>query len=168
MLVPKVIGNMVIEGGNNLPVDGEAIALASANWVGIGNKDHARNYVTNVQVFDPRSGTCLFEMKGLEQAEIEVGDIDKAGHTFTRVAWDADIDMLFKGSKPAAAQQWLASKNARELVDLVSHKTPGLTVLELNLDVQDESSIWQDEEGSVMRSACSQYSFAVCRSEERV
>ncbi|KAF2188519.1 PKSKA1 [Zopfia rhizophila CBS 207.26] len=161
LLVPKIIGSMVIEGGKGLPAEGEGIALASANWVGIGDEEHPRNFTTNVQVFNPRDGTCLFDMKGLRQGEIEVGETDKVGHIFTRLAWDADVDMLFRAAENPAAQQWLGSKEIREVIDLVAHKKPGLSCLELNLNPEDASSIWLDEKGSAMRAACSQYHFAV-------
>ncbi|PSN59528.1 PKSKA1 [Corynespora cassiicola Philippines] len=164
VLVPKIIGSMVIEGGEGLPTEGEGMALASANWVGIGDAEHPRNFTTNVQVFHPQDGTCLFEMKGLQQGEIEVGETDKVGHTFTRVAWDADVNMLLK-SQSLAAQQWIASKEIRELVDLVAHKKPGLSCLELNLDAEDASSIWLDEQASAMRAACSQYHVGVRNSK---
>jgi len=160
VLVPKIIGSMVIQGGKNLPVEGEGIALASANWVGIGDQEHPRNYTTSVQVFNPRDGSCLFEMKGLEQGEIEVGDTEKAGHTFTRLTWNADVDTLFK-TPESVAQQYLATKEIGDVIDLVVHKRPGLAVMELNLNTEDTSSIWTAEEGSAMRSACSQYVFAV-------
>ncbi|KAF5844025.1 hypothetical protein GGP41_009349 [Bipolaris sorokiniana] len=160
VLVPKIIGSMVIKGGKNLPVDGEGIALASANWVGIGDKDHPRNYTTNIQVFSPVDSTCLFEMRGLEQGEIEVGNNEKAGHTFTRLLWNADVDTLFKIPK-VVAQQHLATKDTGNLINLAVHKRPGLAVLELNLNTEDSSSMWNMDKGSMMRSACSQYILAL-------
>lgn len=160
ILVPKVISSICIEGSNELPVEGEGIAIASADWVGVGNEDEPRNYVTNVQVFTPQDGRCRFEMRGLQQAEIEVGENDKAGHTFTRLAWNADVDMLF-GMKSPAAQSQLSTTDFEDMINLVVHKKPGLSVIELNLDMEDDSSVWADSKRSAMRSASSQYVLAV-------
>lgn len=161
VLVPKVIDTIVVEGGKReLPVEG--VALASASFLGVGNPENPRNYATNVRVHDPRDGAFLFEMRGLSSGEMQTTDDEKTAHTFTRVAWNADIDMLMSAADEDVASEWLKAKSAGDVVDVVAHKKPGLSVLELNLDSADASSLWmQDSEAKPIRAAASQYHLAV-------
>ena len=160
VLVPKVIDSIVIEAGRNLPTEG--IALASANFLGVGNPENPRNYATSVELYDPRDGRFLFEMKGLASGEIETSEHEKQGHTFIRVAWDADVDVLM-AAETSLVQQWFETKTTQDVIDLVAHKKPGLSVLELNLSPKDGSSLWMQDIQTVrtVRAACSQYHFAV-------
>ena len=160
VLVPKVIDSITIEASRNLPIEG--IALASANFLGVGNPENPRNYATGVELYDPRNGRFLFEMRGLMSGEIEISEHEKQDHLFTRVAWDADIDMLM-AAETAVVQRWFERKTIQDVMNLVAHKKPGLSVLELNMNPDDGSSLWVQEIEAVnqIRAACSQYHFAV-------
>ncbi|KAI0603270.1 PKSKA1 [Biscogniauxia sp. FL1348] len=165
VLVPKVIDSLVIASGEQMPAEG--IALSSATFQGVGNTEIARNYATNVSLYDPQSGACLFEMKGLASGEIETSENEGPGHTFFRLSWDADVDMLMAAEKPLA-QQWFARSKGntnmgQAVIDLIAHKNPRLDVLELNVGADDASSMWiqdQDNQSSV-RMACSQHIIAL-------
>ncbi|KAK4120691.1 PKSKA1 [Parathielavia appendiculata] len=162
VLVPKLIDTIVVEGGRELPVEG--IALASATYLGVGNAENPRNYSTNVRLYDPRDGAFLFEMRGLSSGEMQTTDQEKISHTFTHVAWNADVDMLMSVDDTAASQ-WLKTKTIDDAIDMVAHKKPGLCVLELNLDALDASSLWMSdadiETSNPIRAACSEYHLAV-------
>lgn len=166
VLVPKTIDSIVIESGSERQarVPPEGIAYASANFLGVGDAKNARNYTTSVDLYDPQDGSLLFQMKGLASAEMETSDAEKVPHHFMRVNWNVDIDMLMEGESPSSTS-WLASKNVQQLIDLVAHKSPGLSVLEINLSALDGTNLWmeQGEDGAdnPVRGSCSQYHFAV-------
>ncbi|THC92577.1 hypothetical protein EYZ11_007940 [Aspergillus tanneri] len=165
VLVPKVIDSLVLSGTGELPPKG--VTRSSATFLGVGDRENPRNYATNVSLYDPQGGALLFEMKGLSMAEIETSEEEGARHSFTSVAWEADVDMLLSAGKPGA-EQWLAGENGlaktcQDVINLVAHKTPGLSVLELNLNPEDASSLWMPETDTLdpMRQACSQYHLAL-------
>ncbi|KAF3490687.1 Lovastatin diketide synthase LovF 17 [Arthroderma uncinatum] len=160
VLVPKIIDSIVIEAGSDLPVEG--MANSTASFLGVGDPENPRNYATNVDVYNSKDGTFLFQMKGLASAEIQTTDDEKTAHTFTRVAWDADITLLM-ASETSEAQDWFKNKSTQNILDLVAHKKPNLKVLELNMTPEDASSLWiQDMETiNPIRAACSEIHLAM-------
>ncbi|KAI0533592.1 PKSKA1 [Xylaria digitata] len=164
VLVPKVIDSLVVSGGRKLPTEG--ITNSSATFLGVGNRDIVRNHATNVALYDPQDGALLFEMRGLASAEIEASEDDSSSHSFSRLSWNADADMLM-ASEPDLVRKWFVSKGSnhktiQDVINVVAHKQPRLKVLELNLDPEDASSIWlQDDHSTVLiRAASSQYHLA--------
>lgn len=162
VLVPAVLGSLVIEAHQNLPDEG--IALASAFFLGIGDRENPRNYGTNCSLYNPATGGLIFEMKGLTTGAIEARDEQGPGHSFTRVSWAADISMLL--SAPEAKlrsylEKTYPTSRLQGLLDLVAHKNPKLNVLELALDPTDSSSAWLQDEANPIRSASSGYHFAL-------
>ncbi|KAJ2981691.1 hypothetical protein NUW58_g6624 [Xylaria curta] len=137
---------------------------STASSSSVGNAKNARNYATNVELYDPKDGALLFQMKGLASAEMETSDTEKKPHEFMRVAWNADVDMLMQ-AEASLAKGWFASKTTQQVIDLVAHKKPGLCVLEVNLSPGDASNFWtaQDQNGAEnpVRGGCSEYHFAV-------
>ncbi|KAI1083471.1 PKSKA1 [Whalleya microplaca] len=161
VLVPKVIDSLFVTGGHELPTEG--ITLSSATFLGAGNKDIARNYATNVSLYNPKSGALLFEMKGLASGEIETSEKEGPSHSFSHLVWDADIDMLMTAESPLVEQYFTSGhKTVQDVIDLVVHNKPGLKTLELNLSPGDSSSLWvQDNGKGLIRAACSQYHLAL-------
>lgn len=162
VLVPKTIDSIVIDAGSvrQSKAPEEGIAYASAHYLGVGNTENARNYATNVELYDPKDGALMFQMKGLSSASMEITDTQRAPHKFMRVAWDADIDMLMDVDTTLATR-WLSSKTTQQLISLVAHKRPGLSVLEMSLDAEDGSSLWMQQDDNSIRGACSEYNLAV-------
>ncbi|KAL5382066.1 hypothetical protein DPSP01_006743 [Paraphaeosphaeria sporulosa] len=165
-LVPKAIESMIIESGSarKLRAASEGIAYASAHYLGAGDAGNARNYSTSVDLYDPKDGALLFQLKGLAWAEMETSDEEKVPHQFMHVNWDADIDMLIEG-EPTLSTTWLDSRTVQQVIDLVAHKSPELRVLEVNLSTLDGSNLWleqgKDGTDNPVRAGCSQYHFAV-------
>jgi hypothetical protein len=58
-----------------------------------------------------------------------------------RVDWKTDISMLMEDELSSGASP-LASKNARQFVDLVAHNRSELSVLKLNLSGLNGSNVW--------------------------
>lgn len=165
-LVPKTIDSIVIESGNvqqrHIPAEG--IAFASASFIGVGDAENARNYATNVELYNPKDGALLFQMKGLASAEMEASETEKTPHEIMCVAWNADVDLLMQ-AESALVKNWFASKTTQQVIDVIAHKKPGLKVLEMNMNPADGSNLWmsqdQDKIGNPIRSGCSEYHFTV-------
>ncbi|KAI3321634.1 PKSKA1 [Xylariaceae sp. AK1471] len=162
VLVPAMLGSIVIEANQELPDEG--MALASAFFLGIGDRENPRNYGTNCSLYNPITGTLLFEMKGLTTGAIEAREELGPGHSFTHVSWLADISMLLSASEPklrSHLEQTHQATKLQGLLDLVAHKNPRLRVLELALDSNDYSSTWLQDEFNPVRAASSGYHFAL-------
>lgn len=161
--VPSILSSLTITGGRKeLPYEG--IALASADFMGIGREDLHRNYGTNCSLYDPKDGTLLFEMKGLTTRDIETSEEEGPRHLFTHVAWEADVQALLSTSESnSKLKEYIIEndKTTQDLIDLVAHKIPTLKVLEINLEPKDTSSLWVQEETNPIRVASSQYHFTV-------
>ncbi|KAI0552402.1 PKSKA1 [Xylaria curta] len=162
VLVPAVLGSLIIGAQQELP--GEGIALASASFLGIGDRENPRNYGTNCSLYNPATGALLFEMKGLTTGAIEARDEQGPGHTFTHVEWAADISLLLSEPEPklrSYLEQTFKTDRIQALLDLVAHKNPKLKVLELALSPNNHSSLWLQDEVNPIRAACSGYHFAL-------
>lgn len=182
VLVPAVISSLVITAQEKSP--NEAISVASAHYLGVGRTDTPRNYGTDCSVYNPKDGSLLLEMKGLQFRELEISEDERPQHVFTRTSWNADISTLL--SSPTAVLQEVLTKNTPEprddfnpdhsktptittqqdlvqtLVDLVAHKYPKLKVLEVKVGVEDATSIWLESNSppsNPIRDACVRYHF---------
>ncbi|RFU76423.1 polyketide synthase [Trichoderma arundinaceum] len=165
VLVPKTIDSLVITGGKDLPSEG--VTLSSAHFSGLGDKENPRNYATNVSLYDTQNGALLFEMRGLASAEIETSEDEGPGHTVATLSWEADIEMLL-ASGQHRIQSWFEAdhgtrKTIQDVFDLIAHKKPGLKALELNMGLEDTSSLWIQDDLKVnpLRATCSKYHLAV-------
>ncbi|PYH83208.1 reducing type I polyketide synthase [Aspergillus uvarum CBS 121591] len=158
--VPQILSSLVIPMRREQPA--EAIALASARFLGIGREDLHRNYGSDLSLYDPRDGSLIFEMKGLTTRDIETSEEEGAKHLFTHLAWEADLHLLLSTPEPKL-RHFLreTGKSVQDLINLVVHKNPTLRVLEVNLSPKDTSSLWVQEESHPIRAACVQYRFAV-------
>ncbi|KAI0970609.1 PKSKA1 [Xylaria arbuscula] len=162
VLVPAVLGSLVIESRQDFPTEGTA--LASAFFLGVGDRGNPRNYGTNCSLYDPKTGALLFEMKGLTTGAIEAREDQGPGHGFTCVHWDADISMLLKSPETellSYLEQKQDTAKLQVLLDLIAHKNPQLSVLELGLGLDDVSSEWIQDTANPTRAAVSRYHLAV-------
>ncbi|KAI0467452.1 PKSKA1 [Xylaria cf. heliscus] len=162
VLVPAILGSLIIGAQQELPSEG--IALASASFLGIGDRENPRNYGTNCSLYNPATGALLFEMKGLTTGAIEAREEQGPGHSFTHVKWAADVSTLLAGPEPKLRSylgQTCETTRVQGLLDLVAHKNPKLKVLELALSTNDYSSFWLQDEVSPIRAAYSAYHFAL-------
>ncbi|RYP64884.1 hypothetical protein DL771_008561 [Monosporascus sp. 5C6A] len=138
VLVPTLLSSLVIEARTELPA--EAIALASAHFLGIGDEENPRNYSTSCSLYDPANRALLLEFKGLTTGGIEAREDRGQQHTLTKLSWAADISTLL-----LASEQKLF---------------PALKVLELNLHPDDATSHWAENTASHQRNACSRFDYA--------
>lgn len=137
----------------------DGLSVAEAVWTGRGRKEHVQSWSTNVAVHDPDSGALYVRFRGLNYVRLDVEEKQDA-HVFQATEWKPDIsemtqDQLF----------YLPSTTGTRLdetIDLVSHKNPRLSVLEICLADSEPgkaSSLWL-QDSRPARKACSQYTFA--------
>ncbi|KAM3489254.1 hypothetical protein MY3957_007465 [Beauveria namnaoensis] len=159
VVVPSVLDDLVI---NKVPHDlQDGLSLANSEYSGRGRLSEAKSYMSNCAVYDPRTGKLIARMTGLHFAELNT-DAKVDPHTFDEVTWKPDISLL---SNQQIASQTLsldAVEGINATIDLVAHKKPALTVLEIGLDATDASSLWFDEEQESYsaRSAYAEYTVA--------
>ncbi|RYP44476.1 hypothetical protein DL768_009047 [Monosporascus sp. mg162] len=159
-LVPSVLSSIVIAARDEQPA--EAISVASGRFLGIGRTDSLRNYSGSCSVYDPKDGSLLFQLNDLVCAELETTEDESTKHMFTHLAWEADIKMLLSAPQ-SRIREYISEKgkSTQDIIDMIAHKQPMLKVLELNLDPEDSSSLWVQENARPIRAACSQYHLAV-------
>ncbi|KAK0721191.1 KR domain-containing protein [Apiosordaria backusii] len=99
---------------------------------------------------------------------------EQGRHCFMKEVYRPDITTIFQLGKRLAFRRY-CQKEGRDAtqyaIDLVAHKYPLLTVLEVNLDGKDKSSLWLDGFGcprSSIRATCSGYHFMVADPETLV
>lgn len=160
VMILSRIDDMVI---NKVPRDlHDGLSIAEAKWTGRGRKEKSQSWATNVDIHDPATGALFLRVRGLEHVRLDVEEKPDP-HTFLAVQWKADISLMTQDQllySLAAPEQGTQLDAA---LDLVAHKTPRLTVLEIDLDGQEDSStLWLqpgDAASQAARSAAQHYDF---------
>ncbi|KAJ6023925.1 Acyl transferase/acyl hydrolase/lysophospholipase [Penicillium herquei] len=158
-LVPLSIDSLVIPSNSGLPA--EAFAVAKSEFTGIGRADVAKNYSASTAVFHPVDGSLLLEMNGLRYTELDSSSPEtRLTHSYLQVKWAPDISLLSEAGFHQLVAGFGAEREvAQGLIDTIAHKNPGLTVLEVDLDLETPaSSLWLEAD-NVTRAACTQYQF---------
>ncbi|KAI1452126.1 reducing type I polyketide synthase [Annulohypoxylon moriforme] len=169
-LVPFQIDSVVLPSNSRLPK--EAFSVARSDYVGVGRRDRAKNYSSSCTIYHPEDGSMLLEMKGLRYTELDYKDAILS-HTFAQMTWDADITFLSKprfdylvnaGTWDSVPRNNTVERGlaiAQRFIDMAAHKNPNLSILEINLDPADTSSLWLEKRAfdSPVRAAFSQYTF---------
>ncbi|KAF4452204.1 Acyl transferase/acyl hydrolase/lysophospholipase [Fusarium austroafricanum] len=177
VLVPTIIGSLIIPACKSQPSEG--LAVASAHHQGVGRKDTPVNYSTNSSLYDPQTSRLILEMKGLRFAELETTDETEMPHVITKLTWQPDISLLLHGdgkdltlylqrvlsSFPGVDKHPNNKYHCKQtlintVLNLIAHKTPTMSVVELCLDAQDTTSLWlslNDGTHHGIREACSRF-----------
>lgn len=161
LLVPSLLDELVI---NKVPKGlQEGLSLASAEYSGRGRLEEAKSYKTHCDVYHPESGALLMQMRGLHFAKLDMVP-QPDPHTFARVSWKPDISFLSQADLDSLG----VYDNVEAVIDLVAHKYPNLSVLEVSFGDGDGSSLWFSGEDSFARSAYTQYAFAAPQAKAMV
>ncbi|ATY62880.1 Beta-ketoacyl synthase [Cordyceps militaris] len=159
VVVPSVLDDLVI---NKVPRDlVNGLSLANSEYSGRGRLSEAKSYMSNCTVYDPQTGKLIARMSGLHFAELNT-DTKVDPHTFDEISWKPDVSLL---SSQQLSSQFVgldAVEAINAAIDLLAHKKPALSVLEISLDASDSSSIWFDaqKESFSARSAYAEYTVA--------
>ena len=149
MLVDDIIVNRVPRGIR------EGLSIARSEPTGHGQPNKAKGIVSHIGVYDVASTTMLMEVRGLHYIELDVGDRLNP-HTFTYLLWEPDVSLLTQGQvlKIASKRDSNNATQVAAIIDLIAFKDPMLKVLEVNLNQNDESSLWFDERENSQLRAC--------------
>ena len=169
VLVPAMIDEITIKSRSSYSETG--IAVASAEYIGVGRLEEIRNYRSQASVYDSKDGSLLLRLSGLRYHKLDSRESVHAAHTYTRFTWKPDISLISRPQLLALINDEGNTKSRQDgsdplakinkVIDLVAHKTPNLRVIEINT-VDRSDSIWLD--GAVSdpssRAACRQYHIA--------
>ncbi|KAH6842948.1 hypothetical protein B0I37DRAFT_436915 [Chaetomium sp. MPI-CAGE-AT-0009] len=168
------VDEMVINAVPRQLADG--LSVAEAVWTGRGRKDKSQSWATNVDIHDPDTGGLFLRVRGLEHIRLDVEEKPDT-HVFQAVQWKPDISLVtqehlmydmvpgrssfsYSPDLSEAAQQ----SRLDALLNLVAHKMPRLTVLEIDLDGQDRAApLWPqpaDSASRAARAACTRFVFS--------
>ncbi|KAI5862010.1 reducing type I polyketide synthase [Durotheca rogersii] len=161
-LVPLQIDSLVIPWRAQQPSEG--IAVARSEYGGIGRTDVAKNWSASTTTYHPVDGSLLLEMKGLRYTELDNSTKEATlSHTYSQLRWQPDASLLSEAGfreLVAGVEEKTEVAVAQKLLDIFAHKSPSLSVLEVDLTSSESaSSIWL-EANSPIRAACTRYQFA--------
>lgn len=162
VLIPAIIDEVLINPMPSTCVQG--IAQATSDYVGVGRRDVTKNYKSDSSVYDPETGVLLFQLSGLRYHKLDTTAADDFKHTYTEAIWKPDVTTLHSlGQHPEllGIHETSALEYTNQLVDMVAHKKPNLSVLEAVQVTGSSSSVWFDRDSSeaYVRAAFSRYQF---------
>lgn len=155
VLIPAVIDDLIVF-PNSLHSE-RGISVTSSEYVGKGSPEDDKNYLSNCTVHDADSKAVLLRLSGLRYHRLDTGTNSLATHTFNSVSWKPDVTFL--SPHYTAPLKENSDETLHELIDLVAHKKPGLSILEVNLESEDESALWLGNGDERLRAAYRSYSF---------
>ncbi|KAK3328393.1 hypothetical protein B0T19DRAFT_357739 [Cercophora scortea] len=142
----------------------DGLSVAEAVWTGRGRKEHVQSWSTNVKIHDPESGALFVRFRGLNYVRLDVEEKPDA-HVFDSIKWRPDISHISQDQ--LLYLEAAAGNRLDEVIDLIAHKTPRLSVLEISLEdgesTSPASSLWLQGGGDasrVARAAFSHHTFA--------
>ncbi|XDG09707.1 hypothetical protein ABKA04_009322 [Annulohypoxylon sp. FPYF3050] len=155
-MIPALVDDMII---NKMPRTMiESLSVAESIYTGRGRKDVAKSWVANIAIHDPQTGALVIRVRGLNYVRLDV-DEKPDPHVLQTVTWKPDISFLTQDQLMYLAPFDATSTKLDTVMDLVAQKTPSLSVLEINLDYKDTSSLWFGGGDVLARAAYTRYDF---------
>jgi acyl transferase domain-containing protein/NADPH:quinone reductase-like Zn-dependent oxidoreductase len=139
VLVPTLIDDLIV---NAVPRTlNEGTGVATAEYSGRGRLDEIKNYAADCTVYDNNTGAMIMRLRGLHYSKLGVGE-GPDPHTFACVTWKPDVAFLKTQVQMSRLVPDPATTKPDLVMDLISHKSPTLKVLELILSATDATSVW--------------------------
>lgn len=140
------------------------LALGTREYLGRGRVDDQVHFASYSSVYSPVTGEAIFDMKGLRHHELEIPDGSVAPFPLARLEWKPDFGFLTDGKAIRAALRRpsdIQKPPLHAIIDLIAHKSPQLSVLEVNLIEGDTTSAWLDQltTENHTRASCKTYHF---------
>ena len=157
VLVPAIIDSVVI---TSKPCPETAIADTTSRYVGLGRREETKNYMSDASVYDPHNGSLLFRVSGLRYHRLDTQEDPYAAHKYSKVTWKPDTTFLSQQALDQVAKTLKPDQDhlMNELIDMIAHKHPNLKVVEVNMLLDDSTSVWLHEDipGTSIRAAAAQ------------
>lgn len=157
VIVPGIVNEAII---NKVPYNmQQGLAIAKSGYTGRGRPDQAKSIISDISVYDPETGAMFMQVKGLNYVKLDVV-LKPDTHTFDRVVWRPDVSLLTQDQLMRLTPDDFTTSMLDSVIDLVAHKKPMLSVLEVNLNSSDKSSLWFEKSDMAPRLAYSRYTYA--------
>ncbi|KAJ6190988.1 polyketide synthase [Penicillium mononematosum] len=148
LMLPATIDDLTVMAQASSPETG--LAVADAEYTGVGRHDDPRRLKSNVKVYDPANGNLLFRLSGLHYHSLDATVERHAAHTYTCLEWQPDVsflsdnklDTLLEAAEFSSSTAQAVAKIG-QVVNLVAHKNPRLRLFELSL-IDKPESVWLD------------------------
>ena len=157
VLIPVFFEDIVIN--KMAPNIKEGLSLAESVYSGRGRKDLHKSWIGHISIHDPQSGALIMRVRGIGITRLDV-EPKPDPHVFQTVTWKPDVSLLTQDQLMYLSAFGDSSSRLQSVIDLVAYKKPTLKVLEVNLDDEDSSSLWFQDDDTPSRAAYSQYDFA--------
>jgi acyl transferase domain-containing protein len=155
VLVPAQIDDMII---NKLPQELQnGIGAAEAIWSGRGRKEKHQTWTASISVRDAESGELYVRVRGLANNRLDVQQ-KPDNQVFQALHWKPDVSLLTQDQV-----LYMAQNKLDDIIDLVAHKTPRLSVLEIAVDDASATEpLWLHggKSSGAARAAYTRYDFA--------
>ncbi|KAK8119367.1 polyketide synthase 2 [Apiospora kogelbergensis] len=161
VMVPSMVDDMII---NQVPAClVKGLSLASSTYSGRGRQDLAKNWLANISIHDPQTGATFIKVRNLRYIKLDVIRSPDP-HRFSAMSWKPDVTLL---SQDQLLRERSSSHSTMldHVIDLISHKKPTISVLEVDLGQSDPSSLWFGATDTGARAAYSRYGFASSSAE---
>lgn len=162
VLIPAIIDEVLI---NRIPSTClRGVAQATSEYVGVGRRDVTKNYKSDSSIYDPETGVLLFQLSGLRYHKLDTTAADSFKHTYTEAVWKPDLTTMHglgQHSELLGIHDTSALVYANQLIDMIAHKKPNLSVLEAVQTANNPNSIWFERSDSeaFVRAAFTKYEF---------
>lgn len=147
VLIPAIIDGLVINAHNRISETG--LSISSATYTGLGRIDDNKNYKSDLTVYDTKTKALLFQVSGLRYHKLDVA-LKTSEHSYGQLYWQPDITFLkqenvFNLACFSEQESPTSDSLVNNFVDMIVHKIPNLNVMEINIDPNDNSSLWFNE-----------------------
>ncbi|KAI0391303.1 hypothetical protein F5Y17DRAFT_18304 [Xylariaceae sp. FL0594] len=157
VIVPGIVNEAII---NRVPRDmSTGLAIAKSGYTGRGRPDQAKSIISDISVYDPQTGAVFMQVKGLNYVKLDVV-LKPDAHTFDKVVWRPDVSVLMPEQLTKLSPDDALDTKLDTVVDLIAHKKPMLSVLEVSLGPSDTSCVWFEARDMAPRLAYSRLAFA--------
>ena len=169
VLVPALIDEITVKSQRTRSETG--IADSCAEYLGVGRQTDAHRYKSHISVYDSKNGMLRLQVQGLRYHKMDIRDNLHASHTYTQLVWKPDISLItqeqisilenVKYNFNSTQGGKCRPDNVHAIVDMIAHKIPNLSVMEINM-LANSDSMWfdHDERYSATRRACTRYHLA--------
>jgi predicted Zn-dependent protease with MMP-like domain len=146
LIVPKIIDDMIIPARLGQPET--TLALTGCEYTGTGREDSIPNFKSYADVYDEKTGELVFKLSGLRYSELDVSADVHNPYSYLQVSWKPDIALLtdtqldslalFEDDSHALEQELDLPQPCIQMLELVWHKLGSLSILEIDLESQEE------------------------------
>lgn len=155
VMIPAMFDDVLV---NKVPRQlNEAYSFAKSVYSGRGRPDQDKSWKAYSSIYDSTTGALLVRVTGINYVRLDVPPKPDL-QTIDRVAWEPDVSLLSQDQMMYLDAG--SSSRLKRVIDLIAYKKPALSVLEVNLDEADVSSLWFDAGDSPFRAVYARYDFA--------